>query len=83
MEWKKCPKCGKSIPQYWRRHNECGWGVQTETKSLLEDMRRAILDTFEIGREIKEKYPNEYHRLDLTKISMTLFINRIRQIPKK
>lgn len=36
-KFKKCPKCNSSIPDFWRRHDLCGW-VAEEPKKERPDM---------------------------------------------
>jgi hypothetical protein len=81
-KWKKCPKCGGSIPENWNRHEKCGWN--TEKKEIvkdtyLEDMEKAISDSFDVLKRIRQKYPEEYKQLDPTKIALTLFIQKRRE----
>jgi hypothetical protein len=52
---------------------------EVERKGLVMDMEKAISDAFEIGERIKEKYPEQYHQLDLTKVALSLFIQKRRE----
>jgi ribonuclease HI len=82
VKWKKCPKCGGSIPENWNRHEKCGWNVEKEEvkkDEYVEGMDKAIKDSIELMREWSKKYPEESKQLDLTKIALTLFIQRRRE----
>jgi hypothetical protein len=81
-KWKKCPKCGGSIPVNWNRHDKCGWNVEKEEAKkdeFIEEMEKSISDSFDVLRRIKEKYPEESFQLDPTKIALTMFIQRRRE----
>jgi hypothetical protein len=86
-KWKKCPKCGGSIPENWNRHNKCGWNVkkstnlikQTEKDTMTSELEKSIDDAVLTYRSIKQKYPEECSQLDLTKIALSLFIQRERK----
>jgi hypothetical protein len=85
-KWKKCPKCGGSIPENWNRHNKCGWNIkESKTKEevkkdeFIEEMEKSLIDSFDVLRRIKQKYPQESVQLDPTKIALTMFIQRRRE----
>ncbi|MFH8119676.1 MAG: hypothetical protein QXS37_02635 [Candidatus Aenigmatarchaeota archaeon] len=82
-KWKKCPNCGGHIPESWNRHEKCGWNVgekeEVKKNELVEDMEKAIVDSFDVMKRIKQKYPEEYIQLDPTKIALTLFIQNRRE----
>jgi hypothetical protein len=40
-KWKKCPKCGGSIPENWNRHNKCGWNI--EESEIKEEIKKMSL----------------------------------------
>lgn len=89
-KWKTCPHCGGYIPENWDHHEKCGWNVKKEEVEKIEkdeflsDMETAILDAFRIGQKIRQKYPDQYKELDMTKIALTLFIQKRREkSPKK
>ncbi|MEM5810267.1 MAG: hypothetical protein QW156_05245 [Candidatus Aenigmatarchaeota archaeon] len=42
-------------------------------------MEKAIVDSFDVLKKIKQKYPEEYVQLDPTKIALTLFIQKRRE----
>jgi hypothetical protein len=79
-KWKKRPKCGGSIPENWNRHEKCGWNVgekeEVKKSDLVVDMEKAIVDSFDVMRRIKQKYPEESLQLDPTKIALTSFIQK-------
>jgi len=89
VKWKKCPNCGGHIPESWNRHEKCGWNVEKKEEKaevkpavkdkMLVDMHNAVDDAFTVWKEFKQKYPEEYSQLDLTKIALTLFIQRRRE----
>lgn len=89
LKWKKCPNCGGHIPESWDRHEKCGWNIgkkeeRTEIElgirdNILKDMYRALNDSFIVWKQMKDKYPEEHSQLDLTKIALTLFIQRRRE----
>jgi|GEM_PF-6937578 len=82
VKWKKCPKCGGSIPENWKRHEKCGWNVEreeTKKDEFIEEMEKSISDSFDVLKRIKEKYPEESFQLDPTKIALTMFIQRRRE----
>lgn len=27
--YKRCPRCGTNIPQYWYNHERCGWNCDS------------------------------------------------------
>jgi len=82
VEYKECPKCGGCIPKHWSYHEKCGWNVQktkeVEGDELVREMEKAVASSFEIQKKLNEKYPAQCLRLDLTKIAITLFIQRRR-----
>ncbi|MEM5805255.1 MAG: hypothetical protein QW156_03485 [Candidatus Aenigmatarchaeota archaeon] len=42
-------------------------------------MEKAIINSFDVMKRIKQKYPEEYIQLDPTKIALTLFIQNRRE----
>ncbi len=55
---KKCPKCGKEIPQYWYFHKECGWDAEKELpakKVTTEDKITEKKEDFNLVIESSEK----------------------------
>lgn len=86
VEYKKCPKCGGWIPKHWTYHRECGWNVQepeqAEKDEIVREMERSISDTFEIRKRLRQRYPVECSRLNLTKIALTLFIEKRKNVLK-
>jgi hypothetical protein len=86
LKWKKCPKCGRRIPENWNRHDKCGWnaeelktGAETKRDEFIEEMEKSLIDSFDVIRRIKKKYPQESIQLDPTKIALTIFIQRRRE----
>lgn len=43
----QCPKCGKTIPDSWKKHFECGWN-KIEGQPDEEAKARLVLDNKEI-----------------------------------
>jgi hypothetical protein len=82
-KWKICPNCGEHIPENWNRHEKCGWNVSDEEKGkksdLFDDMEKAIIESFNVMKKVKQKYPEENIQLDPTKIALTLFIQSRRE----
>ena len=86
LKWKKCPKCGRRIPENWNRHDKCGWnaeelktGAETKRDEFIEEMEKSLIDSFDVIRRIKQKYPQESIQLYSTKIALTIFIQRRRE----
>lgn len=91
--WKVCPNCGGHIPDTWKRHEKCGWNVTSEKPAvnvantdmsiakteMLQDMHAAINDAFAIWKGYRQENPEMQSQLDLTKIALTLFIQRRRE----
>lgn len=79
--WKKCPKCGGYIPEGWSKHDKCGWSIEKkfERDEFIEEMNKSMEDAMQLMREWCKKYPEEASHLDLTKIGLTLFIQRRRE----
>jgi hypothetical protein len=42
-------------------------------------MEKSLVDSFDVLRRIKQKYPQESIQLDPTKIALTMFIQRRRE----
>lgn len=81
-KWKKCPKCNGPIPESWNRHEKCGWNVEKEEvkrDEYIDEMEKAITDSFEVLKRIRQKYKEEYFQLDPTKIALTMFIQKRRE----
>ena len=51
--------------------------------NLVVDKKKAIVDSFDAIKRIKQKYPEEYVQLDPTKIALTLFIQNRREKSSK
>jgi hypothetical protein len=70
LKWKKCPKCGRRIPENWNRHDKCGWnaeelktGAETKRDEFIEEMEKSLIDSFDVIRRIKQKVPTRVHSI--------------------
>ena len=83
VEYKRCPRCGDWIPKNWSYHKKCNWNVQKEVKAereqLIQDMEKSISDAFEIRKRLRKRCQDANVHLDLTKVALSLFIQRIKK----